>query len=214
MITVQQLSEVRLVMLKKKRKNHDAMRNALLAAATRIVRSKGFSGLSVRNLADKLDMSIGTIYNYVADIHEVALSINEQTIRLLMAELDKTIAVHPTQPDALVDTYFDFLEANKKRWRALFEHYPPPGYAIPESYSAAIEQVVTRISIALAPRLATVDDATRRDITVGLWAMLHGLSILEQQGKLGRISGSQSLRQIAQATLAKALDNNAQKGAT
>ncbi|MFO1033396.1 MAG: TetR/AcrR family transcriptional regulator [Hyphomicrobiales bacterium] len=185
--------------------DHDRMRQRMLAAARRLVVRKGISGLSVRRLASELKVSVGTIYYYFRDIDEVMLALNEETLRALLAALEAAAEAAAGRPAALVDAYFDFIAANGKRWHLLFAHFPPRGYPIPESYVAAIESAVARVSAVLVPHLQPLAPEARRDVTVGLWAMLHGLSMLEQQGKLGRIGGESPLRQIAHATVSRAL---------
>lgn len=190
--------------LKVNRKNHDEMQQRILAAASHIIETQGFSELSIRTLAKALDCSVGTIYNYFADINELVLRLNGETVLWLDAAL-MAAAQGGNVPRALVDAYFDFLEQHPNRWRALFLHYPPAEMVLPDWYMAIIDGIVRHVRGALEPYLAGLDAAQARDITVGLWAALHGLSMLDQQGKLKTVSAERSVRDIAHALVQAAL---------
>jgi AcrR family transcriptional regulator len=188
------------------RKNHDTMQRRILQAATGIVETQGYDKLSMRNLAQALKLSVGTIYNYFADINELTLHINSETISWLDAALVGSVSAKTKNvPRRLVDAYFDFLEQHPERWRAVFMHYPPKDFKLPQWYIKTVDQVVQHVRDLLAPYLAGLSKSVSRDITVGLWSALHGLSMLDQQGKLKTVSAERNLRDIAYVTVRKAL---------
>jgi AcrR family transcriptional regulator len=188
------------------RKKHDAMQHRILSAATMIVETQGIDKLSARSLAQAINISVGTIYNYFADINELTLHINSETIiRLDRALTSSVTAKTKNVPKRLVDAYFDFLENHPERWRAVFMHYPPKGFELPQWYIEIVDQVVQHVREILSPYLTGYSKTESRDITVGLWAALHGLSMLDQQGKLKTVSAERSVRDIAHVTVRKAL---------
>ena len=188
------------------RKNHDAMQQRILLAAAALVETHGFDKLTIRNLAKVLKISVGTIYNYFADINELTLHINSETIGWLDTALTTSITPKTKNvPKRLVDTYFDFLEEHPERWRALFMHYPPKGFVLPHWYMAIVDQAVRNVRSLLSPYLIGHSKSESRDIIVGLWASLHGLSMLDQQGKLNTVSAERTVRDIAHVTVRKAL---------
>jgi AcrR family transcriptional regulator len=180
------------------RKNHDAMTHRILAAATTIVETQGFNKLSARSLAQALNLSVGTIYNYFVDFNELTLHINSETIVWLDRALMSSVTPKTKNvPMCLVDAYFDFLENHPERWRALFMHYPPKDFELPHWYIEIVDQVVQHVRDLLFPYLTGYSKNESRDITVGLWAALHGLSMLDQQGKLKTVSSERGVRDIA-----------------
>jgi AcrR family transcriptional regulator len=192
--------------VKVQRKNHDAMQQRILLTAAAIVETQGFEKLSIRNLAHALNLSVGTIYNYFADINELTLHINGETIGWLDAAITTSITPKTKNvPRRLVDTYFDFLEKHPERWRAVFMHYPPKGFELPQWYVGIVDQAVHNVRELLSPYLAGHSKNESRDIIVGLWSALHGLSMLDQQGKLNTVSAERTVRDIAHATVRKAL---------
>jgi AcrR family transcriptional regulator len=190
------------------RRNHGAMQQRILAAASGIIERDGFSELSIRNLADVLHCSIGTIYNYFMDINELVLHINGETVLWLDATLVGSVTGKTRNtPRAIVDAYFDFLETHPNRWRALFLHYPPENMRLPDWYMKIIDDIVLHVRGALSPYLVGRTKSEGRDITVGLWAALHGLSMLDQQGKLKTVSAERSVRALAHSLVHATLAN-------
>jgi AcrR family transcriptional regulator len=191
------------------RKNHAATQNRILDVACKLIEADGFDAFSIRNLADRLQCSVGTIYNYYKDIDTLMLHINGQTIALLDRALMAATALGgKPAPAALVDAYFDFLEANPNRWRALFLHYPPVKMRLPVWYTKIIDGIVSNVRETLLPYLHNASKQHDRDLIIGLWAALHGLSMLDQQGKLKTVSAERSVRQIAHVAVRHALKAN------
>jgi AcrR family transcriptional regulator len=189
------------------RKNHDAMQLRILKGAAGIVETQGLEKLSMRNLAQALNLSVGTIYNYFVDINDLTLHINSETILWLDQALKQCVTSKTKNvPARLVDTYFDFMETHPERWRAIFMHYPPQDFDLPDWYIEIVDHAVQNVQELLSPYLEGSSKNDRRDIVVGLWATLHGLSMLDQQGKLKTISKDRSLRSIAHATINKTLN--------
>jgi AcrR family transcriptional regulator len=184
----------------------ESMREALLAAATGVLEGEGFDRLSVRSVAAAAGCSIGTVYNYFADFDELVLHLNAETVKRLAAAMTAAAARRPQHvPRALVDSYFDFLEAEPRRWQAMFQLYPPKTYRLPAWYRRAVEAAVAAIAAALLPSLGAVAPRRRRDLIVSLWAALHGLSMLDQQGKLSTVAGAPPARSLAHLLVAAAL---------
>jgi len=174
------------------------MQQRILSAAASIVETHGFAKLSARSLAQELNVSVGTIYNYFADINELTLHINSQTVSWLDSALVGSVTPSAKNaPKRLVDAYFDFLEAHPERWRAIFMHYPPKEFELPQWYIDVIDKIVLDVGELLEPYLEGRSKSQSRDITVGLWAALHGLSMLDQQGKLKTVSAERSARDLA-----------------
>lgn len=183
-----------------------------MECAAVLVRQKGFAALSARNLAQEAGVSPGTIYNYFRDTHELILLLNEETIRQLTGKLVEAEGKGEGGPALLVGAYFDFMAANRARSRMLFEYHPPPGCKFPPSYKQAIEEAFERVGAVLSRHTGSADAQANRDLTLGLWAMLHGLSVLEQQGRLGRIAGRRSLRAVALSALSRVLGTSGSGG--
>src|SRR5271155_660620 len=118
---------------------HQATRAKIISAARNIIKKQGFEELSTRQVAALADCSLGTIYNHFADFDDVILHVNIETIE----RLDAAISINADCPferrlEAVVEAYFDFVDANQPAWRALFEHSLPKGYKLPSWYRLAV----------------------------------------------------------------------------
>ena len=111
-------------------------REALVAAAEKAIATKGLSGLKSRELAAKIGVANGAVFNLVDDMDELILRVGSRTLARLDATLSSTERDGPAPPQELLVriavAYCDFAAENLELWRALFEHRMPPGKPIPQ----------------------------------------------------------------------------------
>lgn len=181
-------------------------RERILESARAILVEEGFRALSTRAVATRAGCSIGTIYNHFRDFDDVVLHLNAETLTQLGEALAAAAKNPPAKrPSALVDAYFDFVEANEASWSALFQHYPPPGYDLPDWYRATIESVVRGAIGALDELLAGTPDEERDGLVIALWSGLHGLASLDRQSKLATVTPGASARTLGHLLVSSAL---------
>src|SRR5689334_16521012 len=105
------------------------LRDALVHAAERIIEKEGLRGMKARELAHKVGCAVGAIYNVFTDLDDLIFAVNALTLE----QLEKTLALAgkksaDPQADAiralnhLALAYTDYAAANRRRWRALFDH--------------------------------------------------------------------------------------------
>src|SRR3954451_17464256 len=121
-----------MVITKKASLRRDEVRDALLAAAERMIEREGVRGLRARALADEVGCALGAIYNVVSDLDDLILAVNSRTLSALESRLrdaeqgaDAKAAPIPRAISRLVRlalAYLDFAAEHKLRWRALFDH--------------------------------------------------------------------------------------------
>ncbi|MFL5045258.1 MAG: TetR/AcrR family transcriptional regulator [Xanthobacteraceae bacterium] len=175
------------------------LKQALLGAAERTIATQGLSGLRARALAHKVGCAVGAIYNVVADLDELILLVNSRTIAALERALteaakagDQALAGPEQAIERLVRlamVYTDFAATNTRRWRALFEHRLPDGYALPTWYVAeqmrlfsyvegplrVLQPQATPERVALTAR--SVVSAVHGMVTLGLEEKLYTLPL-------------------------------------
>jgi AcrR family transcriptional regulator len=182
------------------------IRERILCAARAMLEEEGFAALSTRSVAARAGCSIGTIYNHFRDFDDVVLHLNAETVGWLSAALDvATDQPAASRPAALVDAYFDFLEAHELSWSALFQHYLPVGYELPEWYREVIASTVRKVIEALQDLAADVSPAEREGLVVALWSGLHGLASLDRQSKLSTVTPGASARGLSHILVRSAL---------
>lgn len=169
-----------------------------LGAARQIVEADGFRALTARQVADAIGYSPGTLYNLFANLDDLILHLNGQTLDRLTDRLSQcSIQGKPEQDlQELLDAYLGFLEENAELWEVLFQHRLPAGVTAPAWYDAKIGRALEIVETVLAPYFSNEQAEQRRQAATTLWAGLHGVCSLAEADKLRAIS-TQSMRQMA-----------------
>ena len=166
----------------------EKQRQALVLAAEKAVAAKGLAGLKSRELAQKIGVANGAVFNLVADMDELILRVGSRTLARLDAALTAAEgAGSPSPAETLVRiavAYCDFAAENLDLWRALFEHRMAQGKPIPEW--AIGEQMdlfrhIYRPLAALFPK----NSPTELGVTArSLFSAVHGMVLLGLEQKL------------------------------
>src|SRR5690348_18418493 len=89
---------------------------ALIDAAEQAIRAKGLAGLKSRELAAKIGVANGAVFNLVADMDELILRVGSRTLARLDAALSAAESDGPASPgETLVRiavAYCDFAAEN------------------------------------------------------------------------------------------------------
>lgn len=169
----------------------DDLRRMALDAARALGAEEGLAGLTVRRVAERIGYAPGTLYNLFDNLDALILVLNGETLSRLAAALAAAADGEPAaRPRALVDAYFDFVEAEPKLWAVLFEHRLPDRVPLPGWYRDGLAALVDGAVAALAAVMAGWPERSRRDAVVAMWAALHGISMLAVSGKLGLVTGA------------------------
>jgi AcrR family transcriptional regulator len=161
---------------------------ALTAAAEKAIAAKGLSGLKSRELAAKIGIANGAVFNLVNDMDELVLRVGSRTLARLDAALSAAESGGaPSPAEKLVRialAYCDFAADNLELWRALFEHRMAPEKPIPEW---AVEQQMNLFRHIYHPlsELFPKWSADELGITArSLFASVHGMVSLGLEQKL------------------------------
>jgi AcrR family transcriptional regulator len=161
---------------------------ALISAAEKAIAAKGLAGLKSRELAARIGVANGAVFNLVDDMDELVLRVGSRTLARLDAALSKAESTGvPSPAEALVRiavAYCDFAADNLELWRALFEHRMPPEKPIPDW---AVEEQMNLFRHIYHP-LAKLHPQWSKDelgITArSLFASVHGMVSLGLEQKL------------------------------
>lgn len=154
----------------------DARRKLILDAAGHLFAQKDFRSVTVREIAKAAGTSIGTIYNYYANLTELFLDIflrhAEEITRLLDAEsLKQTPSL-----DHLCALYITYLNDNMTFYQ-MMSHFMLSG-----ELSAEATQKLNKVMKSLMDRIVGVMEATGiyqnpRLVSHSLFAALNGIMI-------------------------------------
>jgi AcrR family transcriptional regulator len=163
-------------------------REALILAAEKAVAAKGLAGLKSRELAQKIGVANGAVFNLVADMDELILRVGSRTLARLDAALTAAeSAGSPSPAETLVRiavAYCDFAAENLDLWRALFEHRMAPDKQVPEW---AVEEQMNLFRHIYHPLKKLFPKWTADELVItarSLFAAVHGMVSLGLEQKL------------------------------
>jgi AcrR family transcriptional regulator len=161
---------------------------ALTAAAEKAIAAKGLSGLKSRELAAKIGIANGAVFNLVDDMDELILRVGSRTLIRLDAALTAAEGDGPASPaETLVRIavgYCDFAAENLELWRALFEHRMAPEKPVPEW---AIEEQMNLFRHIYHPLAKLFPAWSKEELGItarSLFAAVHGMVSLGLEQKL------------------------------
>jgi AcrR family transcriptional regulator len=106
----------------RKEREKEEMRELILGAAKEIFLEKGYYDTSMRNIAEKIEYSPGTIYLYFKEKDEIFHALHEEGFRKLMEKMQPLI--HVADPferlKAMGKVYLEFAKNNKDFYDLMF----------------------------------------------------------------------------------------------
>ena len=168
----------------------EQLKEALTAAAARMIAEQGLSGLKARALADEAGCAVGAIYNVVADLDELILHANARTL----AALEKALTAATTSgqgPDWAIEqlvklalAYLEFAVPHRRQWQALFDHRIARGESPPDWYQRDLERLFGYIEQPVAELQPDTSPTRRALLARSLFSAAHGLVALGLEEKL------------------------------
>lgn len=181
-------------------------------AGRKIVSQDGFRALTARNVADAIGYSPGTLYNHFANLDELIIHLNARTLDDLNDAMMGIVLTQNPEDDIrlVLDCYLDFIDTHAALWHMLFNYTLPDGQDVPAWYSLKVQGVLAIVENVLRPLFPENDTHGLTNFTRILWASLHGITSLSDNGKL-QVVTQQSVRDMAilmVATMIRGVDAN------
>ncbi|HVM82275.1 MAG TPA: TetR/AcrR family transcriptional regulator [Candidatus Binatia bacterium] len=143
-------------------KQKEIRRQAILGAAARLFKARGFDKTAMEEIAAAAELSVATVYNYFKTKGEICVAIYKADRDLVQAATDRVIADPPKDPVAaickLIETDFEtevpFID--RGAWEALFAaafqaHTGATGAGVAEAWAGAeimrIDQFVRLLDV-------------------------------------------------------------------
>jgi len=165
----------------RKQREKEEMRTLILNAARNIFLEKGYDHTSLRNIADVIEYSPGTIYLYFKDKDEIFHALHEEGFRRLLEKMQPL--QHVADPferlKAMGRVYLEFAHENKDFYDLMFimsapiKHEEQDDWEMGQRTLNSLKQVL--IDCQAQGRF------TGRDIeylSFSIWAMVHGMAAL------------------------------------
>lgn len=166
----------------------EKLRDELLNAAESMIAAGGLAGLKTRELAQRIGVANGAVYNLVDDVDDLILRVRSRTLARLDATLTAAEGEGTLPPvDMLARiavAYCDFAAENTELWRAMFEHRLQPGKVVPEQWTVEQMGLFRHIHgplVTLLPKRSAVELGL---LARNLFSAVHGMVVLGLEQKL------------------------------
>lgn len=163
-------------MHKPHRYHHGDARNALLAAAASMIEESGAQGLSLRQLAERAELSRQAPYNHFQDKQALLAELASEGFRALESRIRRSKG-YPTAPTSLehaAAAYIAFAQQQPALFRLMFssELVDLRRFPAARAAGAACRGCLAEIVAAMAPagRVA--------DLVLAAWSIVHGYATL------------------------------------
>lgn len=154
------------------------LRALLVEQGHGLMSEAGFAKFSAREAARRAGYTVGTIYNVFGSLDGYLLAINSRTFELWAEWLERALAGVPgggtTRIKTLVHAYFDFAEAHRHAWMAIYDHRHDPATAIAPEDEAARMLLTGIVDREVNSWLGRADDEATRRLVRSLIATVHG----------------------------------------
>ena len=172
---------------------HQALREALLAAAERRIAESGLAGLKARELAQEAGCALGALYNVFEDLDALVLAVNARTLEALEAAVSGAAANGDpvARVQALADAYVGYAAAHRQRWATLFDHRMAGGRPLPAWYAALLARLFAQVEAPLAALRPRMAEAERASLARSLFSAVQGVVALGLDEKLGPMPEAQ-----------------------
>lgn len=192
----------------------EQLRIRFIEAARRQIAESGLQSLRARTLATDVGSAVGGLYNVFADIDDLILQVNSETLGELKQLIEERLADAADPPATLrvlAGAYLEFARSHHKLWSALFEHRLSSGQHMPEWYRSEqamlIESLIAPLHalnpeldrVALVVRARTFFAAVHGIVAISTEQRFIGVPDTDLDQELARfvdilVAGSQALR--------------------
>lgn len=179
----------------------EKLRDELFLVAENVIAAKGLAGLKTRELAQRIGVANGAVYNLVEDVDDLILRVGSRTLGRLDTALTAVEAEGPVPPVKMLSriavAYCDFAAENTGLWRALFEHRMQSGKDVPEWASAEQMALFRHIHAPLVALFPKRSPAELGVLARSLFSAVHGMVALGLEQKLVAVPLEVLRREIA-----------------
>ena len=166
----------------RKQREKEDMRTLILDAARSIFLEKGYDQSSLRNIAERIQYSPGTIYLYFKDKDEIFFALHEEGFRRMLGKMQPL--VHVADPferlKAIGRVYIEFASENKDFYDLMFIIHSPvhnqendEKWAMGQRTLDFLKDIIRQCQ--MEGRFAGRDVES---LSFAIWSVVHGMSAL------------------------------------
>jgi len=176
--------------------HHGDLRNALVAAALRLVTKHGVEGFSLREAARVVGVSPAAAYRHFEDRSALLKALAHEGLASLALEMEAAIEAAPGKPGtparaaaeltAIGSAYVEFAVAHAPHFRVMFGPWCDLAEELAPELLPGGRDPLRLLSDTLdgMVRAGAIDAATRAGAEIGAWSAVHGFASLLVEGGL------------------------------
>jgi AcrR family transcriptional regulator len=165
----------------RKQREKEEMRALILDAAKKIFLEKGYYQASIRNIAEKIEYSPGTIYLYFKEKDEIFHSLHEEGFRQFLNYLQplQHVADPMERLKAMGKAYIEFAHHNKDMYDLMFIMKAPMSHEKEEEWAMG-HQALNHLKNVLRECQAAghFKGMDIEYLSFTIWAAMHGMCAL------------------------------------
>ena len=158
------------------------MRRAVLEAAKEIFLEKGFYSASIRNIAEKIEYSPGTIYLYFKDKNDIFHALHEEGFTKLLGMMQplQHVANPMERLIAMGKVYMEFAHTNKDLYDLMFIMEAPIHAEIDRDKWEMGDKTLNFLKLVLVDcqKMGHFQDKNIDYLSFMIWSSLHGMCAL------------------------------------
>lgn len=177
---------------KDREQRHEQMRRRILKAAMKLFLRRGFSSVSIRNIANEIGYSPGALYRYFKDKDEIFFALRAEGFDLFhqMQLQARTSAAPRKRLQQHAAAYIDFALNNREYYEIMFM-IPAPMERITSNEKwlrSARTLDLLRDDVQLALDAGVIKKQPVEVVTFGIWSIMHGALSLIFRGRLAHLT--------------------------
>lgn len=171
------------------------LRQISLASCRDIVREGGLSMLKMRNVAERIGYTVGTLYLVFENLDDMVEQLNIQTLQALFEHC----VVEPPSGDPantlmkLANLFNEFILLEGKLWESVMLYRFPPDHERSEEYRQSVAQLLGLITEAIASYYVPANKELQMHDARVLWASFYGVYALDASNRQAKIENIESL---------------------
>lgn len=202
---------------RRRQASRELMRTEILAAAQHIIRTQGLDALSLRALAKAVGVTAPALYEYFDSKDAILRALFLQGSELMLTLMDQTITESPAglhQLLAILNGYRAFARDEPDYFRLLFGTVDP-NLSLSDDEYAGMHSIFERFVEVIVGCVEEGELRPTEPVTLScsLWAMIHGVALLETESFMARKDGEGKGLQFDAAVKLTLLSFATEKGA-
>lgn len=167
-------------LIERKEREKEEMRQRILTAAQKLFLTKGFEKTSIRNIADAIEYSPGTIYLYFKDKNELFFALHQMAFTVMINELTD-LGEHASALDSFIQMgrqYIKFALENPEMYDLMFLMIAPIeslecNEDVWDDGKKALDILKMMIEACKLEGYFSKDDID--DLALMIWSTMHGM---------------------------------------